>query len=163
VQRQLPVQVPFRARDFRAVESPGDADLDALGAETHRAVDRATHGPAEGDALDQLLRNPLGHQLRIQLGLVDFLDPQIDVPPGEHLEILLQLLDLRAFFPHDDSGAGSENDDGELVGRPLDFHARDARVPELLLQHDLEIQVFVKQRAVVLAGEPSRAPSPDNS
>src|SRR4051812_21339256 len=36
LQRQLPVQIPLRSRDFGAVEAAGDAHLDAARAETQR-------------------------------------------------------------------------------------------------------------------------------
>src|SRR5690349_11034733 len=47
LQRQLAVQVPLRARDFRAVQAARDAHLDAARAEAQRRFDGLAHGPAE--------------------------------------------------------------------------------------------------------------------
>src|SRR5205085_9709702 len=63
LQRQLAVEIPFRARDFRAVQPPGHADLDAARAEPQRRLDRLTHRAAECHALFQLLRDRLGDEL----------------------------------------------------------------------------------------------------
>src|ERR1700722_8657113 len=65
VQRQTALEIPLRTRDFIAVQTAGDADLDALASEAERGVDRLAHGAAEADTLLQLQRDVLSHQLSV--------------------------------------------------------------------------------------------------
>src|SRR5262249_2281620 len=54
VQRKLPLQIPFAARDFGAVQPARHAHLDPLAAEALGRIDRFAHGAAEGDTLFEL-------------------------------------------------------------------------------------------------------------
>src|SRR5499426_3460026 len=56
VQRHPPGQRRFGARDLGAIQTPRNANLNAERAEALGLVDRLAHGPAERDALLQLLR-----------------------------------------------------------------------------------------------------------
>src|SRR5690606_23737264 len=82
VQRDATLAVPLRARDLGAVQAAGHVDLDAQRAQAHRVADGALHGAAEHDAALQLLRDRLGHQLGVQLGLADLGD--VDVGGHAH-------------------------------------------------------------------------------
>src|SRR5215469_10768509 len=73
LQRELPVQVPLRARDLGAVQAARHSHLDAARAETQRRLDRLAHRAAEGDALLELHGHRLANQLRIELRLLDLL------------------------------------------------------------------------------------------
>src|SRR5262245_20931240 len=79
LQRQLPVQVPLRARDFGAVQPAGDAHLDPAGAEAQRRFHGLAHRAAERDALFQLHRDRLADELRVELRLLDLLDVDEDL------------------------------------------------------------------------------------
>src|SRR6266446_7019334 len=57
LQRQTALQVPLFARDFRAVQTAGNANLDSLAAKTQRRIHRLAHGTAEGNTLFQLQRD----------------------------------------------------------------------------------------------------------
>src|SRR5262249_58618878 len=72
--------------------------------------------PPEGDALLELERDVLGHQLRVELGMDDLLDVEVDLLPGAHLQLVLQLLDLRALAADDDAGAGRRDGDARAIG-----------------------------------------------
>src|SRR5260370_100669 len=63
VQRQTSLQVPFRARDFVAVQPAGDTHLDSFTAEAQRRIHRLAHRSAEAHALFQLQRDRLRNQL----------------------------------------------------------------------------------------------------
>src|SRR6266849_903968 len=109
LQRQPPLQVPFLARDFRSVQPPCHAHLDAFAAKTQRRIHRFAHGAAESYALFQLQRNRFRHQRGIQLRTVYFLDVDVHFPLGALLHILLQLVDLRALASDDDPRPRSVN------------------------------------------------------
>src|SRR6185436_826004 len=158
VERELSVQVPLGARDLGAVQAAGDPHLEALGPEAQGGVHRLAHGPAEGDALLELQGHRLRDQLRVQLGLQDLLDVDEDLLARALLDLLLQLVHLLALAPDDDPGAGGEDADLELVGGPLDVHARDAGVGEPLLQLLLQLDVLVQEVGVVLLRVPTAAP-----
>src|SRR5690606_27805743 len=82
VQRHAAFAVPLRTGDFSAVEAATDVDLDAQCAEAHRVADRALHRTAEHDAALELLRDRLGDQLRVELGLAHF--GHVDVRGDAH-------------------------------------------------------------------------------
>ena len=66
--------VPLGAGDFGAPEPSPAVDPDAKRAQSHGRLDGAFHGAAEGDTTLQLLRDVLGDQGRVDLGLADFDD-----------------------------------------------------------------------------------------
>ncbi len=105
MQRQLPLQIPLRARDLRAIQPARHAHLDAPAAETQRRIHRFAHGAAESHALFELQRNRLRHQLRVELRLMHFLDVDKHFALGALGQIRLQLLDLGAFAADDDARA----------------------------------------------------------
>src|SRR5882757_2965981 len=82
LQRQTALQVPFFAGDFSAVQATGHAHLDAFAAEAQRGVHRFTHRAAKGHALFELQRDGFGHQLRVQLRAVHFLNIDVHFPLG---------------------------------------------------------------------------------
>src|SRR5207302_6342683 len=79
LQRQLAVQIPLGAGNFRSVEPPGDAHLDAARAEPQRRLDGLAHRAAERHALLELHRHRFGNQLAVELGLLDLLDVDEDL------------------------------------------------------------------------------------
>src|ERR1700733_3011030 len=74
VQRQTPLQIPLRARDFVSVQASAHANFNSLAPEAQRRIYRLAHRAAKAHALFQLQRNRLRNQLGIELGLVHFLD-----------------------------------------------------------------------------------------
>src|SRR5688572_17709449 len=158
LQRQLAVQVPLGARDFRAVQPAGDTHLDAASAEPQGGFDRLAHRAAEGDALFELNGHRLGNQLGLQLRLLDLLDVDEDLPVRSLLDLLLQLVDLSALAADDDPRTRGVDVDLQVVGRALGLDARHPGVREALLQILAERQILVQQLRVVLPREPARAP-----
>src|SRR6202158_4624428 len=120
LQGQPALQVPFLARDFRAVQTAGDANLDPLASEAQGRVHRLAHGPAEGYALLQLQRDRFGDQLRVQLRPVNFLDVDMNFALGALLNFSLELVDFRALASNDDSRTGREHANYEFVGGAFD-------------------------------------------
>src|SRR5579871_158054 len=103
MQRKLPLQVPLRARDFRAIQTPRHANLDSLAPKTQSGVDSLPHRPSKSHALFKLQRDRFADQLRVQLRLVNFLNVDEDLTLGLLRQILLQLFDLRALAADDDA------------------------------------------------------------
>src|SRR5581483_4658582 len=145
VQRQAPLQVPLGTGDLVAVQPAADPHLDSLAAEAQRRIYRLAHGAAKADALFQLQGDGLGHQLRIQFGLVNFLDVHVHLTVGALLQLLLELVDLRALAANNDA-------------RALNLDGADARGLQLLLELILELDVFQQQLVVIAVHEPPRLP-----
>jgi len=74
VQGDAPLAVPLHARDLRPAEPAAAIDADAECAHAHRRLHGALHGAAEGHPALELLRDSLGHQHGVDLGLADLDD-----------------------------------------------------------------------------------------
>src|SRR5262249_18168056 len=70
VERHAALALPLAARDLGAVEAAAHHHLDAERPGLERALHGAAHGAAVGDALLELHRDRLGHQRRVELGLL---------------------------------------------------------------------------------------------
>src|SRR5262244_1308841 len=158
VQRHSPVAIPFAARDLRAPQPPGAGDPDAVGAEPQRRGDGLLHGAPEGHALLELEGHVLRHQLRVELGMDDLFDVEVDLLGRAHLDLVLELLHLGALPADDDAGARGEDGDAGAIGRPLDVDSGDAGVIQRGLDEAPDLHVLVKEARVALGGEPPRAP-----
>ena len=75
------------AGHFCSAQSPGQLNLDSLGAHPHRGLDRLLHGPPEGDAALELHGDVVGDQRRAQLGLLDLFHVQLDVLADHLLQL----------------------------------------------------------------------------
>ena len=82
MQRQLTLQVPLTAGDFRAVEPAANLDLNALGAKPQRFSHRLAHRAPEGYAFFELGGDLFSLQLRIQLRFVNLLNRDQDFATG---------------------------------------------------------------------------------
>ena len=158
LQRQTALQVPLFAGDFRAVQTAGHANLDALAAETQRRVNGFAHRAAERHALFELERNRFRDERCVELRTMHFLNVDVHFTLGALLHFLLELVDFRAFAADDDAGTRRVNAHDELVGGALDVDRADARALELFLQLAAQLDVFVQQVGVVLVGIPARLP-----
>ena len=151
--------IPFAARNFHAVQTPRAHDLDALSAEAHRVLHRALHRAPEHDPLLELLRDRIGDQLRVDLGLADLFDIQADVAAHHLAQIGAKRLDVLAFLPDDDPRTRAVDRDARILRGPFDRDLGDRRVRELLLQVFADFDVFGERRPVVFAvREPLRRP-----
>src|SRR5262249_7930185 len=125
LQRQPPLQVPLEAGDFMAIQAAATPHLDSFAPETQRTIHGFAHGAAEANALLELQRDRLRDQLCIKLGLVHFLDVDVDLARSALLHFLFQLVDLGAFAADDDAGTRGLDDDAQLVARTLDLDGAD--------------------------------------
>src|SRR3990172_745675 len=101
---------PSRYHSRRAISPPpppprgaGARDPDAVGAEPERGGDRLLHRAAERHPLLELQGHVLGDELRVELRVDDLLDVQVDLLARAHLQLVLQLLDLRPLAADDDA------------------------------------------------------------
>src|SRR5688572_7441058 len=133
VQRHPPVAIPLAPCDLTAAQPARARDPDPIGAEPEGRRDRLLHRAAERHALLELERDVLGHELRVELGMDDLLDVEVDLLLRPLLQLVLQLLDLGALAPDDDARPRRVDRDPGAVRRALDVDARDARVVELVL------------------------------
>src|SRR5271163_2200715 len=158
LQRQAPLQVPFFASDFRAIQTTGHAHFDALAAKAQRRVHRFAHGAAEGHALFELQSDGFCHQGGVEFRAVHFLNVNVHFTLGALLHVLLELVDFRALAPDDDAGTRGVNAHHELVGGALDVDRADARALELVFQLFAQLHIFVQQVRIVAIGIPARLP-----
>src|SRR5690606_34016414 len=150
MQRHAAFAVPLRARDLGAVAAAGHVDLDAQRAQAHRVADRALHRAAEHDAALELLRDRLGDQLRVELGLADL--GHVDVRRDAHhlADLLAQLLDVLAALADHHARAGGVDRHAGVVRRALDEDLRHAGLRQLLAKHVADLQVGNQVLAVLL-------------
>src|SRR5438093_4720165 len=151
MQWHAPLAIPFGARDFDSVEPPGAHDLDALGTETHCVLHRALHGAAEHDPLFELLRDRIGHELRIDFGLANLLDIESDIGAHHLAQVAPQRLDVLAFLADDDSRTRAVDRDARVFRRPLDGDLPDRCVRKLLPEIVAHLDVLVQRCRELLA------------
>src|SRR5204862_2753209 len=148
VRRHAPVAVPLAGRDFAAAQPARAGDPDAVGAEAQGGGDRLLHRAPERHALLELQGDVLGDELRVELGMDDLLDVEVDLLARARLQLVLQLLHLGALAADDDAGPRGEDRDAGAVGRALEVDARDAGVVELVLDGAPDVHVLVEQVGV---------------
>ena len=152
------MQVPLFAGDFRAVQTAGNADFDAFAAKTERRINRFAHRTAKRHALFKLQRNRFRHQRCIEFRAVYFLNVDVHFTLGSFLNVLLELVDFRAFAADDDARPRGKDPDNKFVGRAFDIDGADAGGLQFFLQFLAQLHIFVKQFSVVASGEPARLP-----
>src|SRR6185295_13952763 len=153
VQRNAAFAIPLGAGDFRAVQSAGDAHLDAERADAHRVRHGALHRAAEHHAALELLRDAFGDQLRVELGLADLGD--VDAHVGDrhlhHLrDLATQLLDVLALLADHDARTRRVDRDVDLARRALDLDAADRGFDQALLQERTHQVIGVDVRREIL-------------
>ena len=158
MQREPTLQVPFGPRDFRAVQAAADANFDSFGAEAKSGIHGLSHRAPESDSFFQLHADGFSHKLSIQLRTMNFLNIDVDLAIRPLLNVSFKLVDLGAFPADDNARARRVDRDAKLVRHPLDLDVAHTGVSQLLLQITLQLQIFMKQTAVVTLGEPAGAP-----
>src|SRR5262249_4933171 len=138
----------------------GAPDLDSLGAEPQRRLDPLLHRAPERDPALELEGDGLGDELSVRLRPLDLDDVDVDLGLGPLLELVAQLVHLRAALANDDPRPRRLDVDLHPVGEALDVHLRHARVGEAALQLLAELDVLVQEGLVVLQREPARVPGP---
>src|SRR6478752_555516 len=154
VQRHAALAVELGARHLGAVEAAGALDPDALGTGTHRGLHGLAHGATELHASRQLLGDTLGDQLRVDLGVLDLEDVQLDLLAGELLELATQAVGLGATATDDDARAGGVDVHPDPVTGALDLDLGDAGPLHALGEQLADGDVLADVRLVQLVGIP---------
>jgi hypothetical protein len=71
LERNATFDLLLRASDLSAAQAPADDHLDALRAAAHGLLNRLLHSPAKGDALLDLLSDPVSDQNGVYLGITN--------------------------------------------------------------------------------------------
>ena len=151
--------IGFASGDLGAAQTAAAGALDALGAQTGRALDGLLHCAAEGDTLLELLRDVLSDELSVQIRGADLNDVQSDGLAKLGFDLLAQGLDLRAALADDDAGTGAVNADLDLCVVAFNFDLGDACGIEGGLQILTDVVVLDDQIAdLILTGIPTRVP-----
>src|SRR5688572_26290614 len=159
VQWHASFAIPLRARDLDAVQATGAHDLDALRAQPHRIRDRTLHRAAEHDPFLELLCDRIGDQLRIELGLANLLDVDVDRHAEHFLQLAAERLDVLPLLSDHHAWTRTVDRDLRGLGRTLDHDPADRRVRELLLEEIANLDVFLQHARKILAvGIPFRRP-----
>src|SRR5581483_3102742 len=103
VKRQSTVQIPFRTRDFSAVQSTGNSHFNSKRPEPLGVFHRFAHCASKRDSLFQLQRDLFCLELRIQFRLVNLLDINQNFAPGFAFDLIAELVDFRTLSTDDDS------------------------------------------------------------
>src|SRR5262249_7900412 len=132
---------------------------DPLGTKAHRRLDGPFHRPAERHAALELLRDRLGDQRRINLGLPHLDDVDVNLRVGHRGDLLAELLDVGALLADDDAGTSRVYRHARLLVWPLDDDLRHCRLLEVFHQRLADGHVLVQQLAVLaLVRVPARIP-----
>src|SRR5262249_51809751 len=98
MQRHAALTVPLHARHLGAAEAARAVDADALRAEAHRRLHGPLHRAAERNAALQLLRDALGDQFGLDLGLPDLDNVEADLAVRDLRDIAAQFVDIGALL-----------------------------------------------------------------
>src|SRR6267142_2292670 len=158
MQRDPALPIPLHAGDFGAAQPAGAIDPDPLRSEPHRRLDRALHRPAKRDAPLQLLRDAVGDQLGLDLGLADLDDVEADLTVGKLRNVAAQFLDVRALFADHHTWPRGMQRDPCSSGGAFDDHPGHPGLAEPLMQEPAQAQVVKQQIAVFLPREPAGIP-----
>ena len=147
--------VELRARHLGAVEAARALDPDALGTGAHRGLHRLAHGATELHAAGELLGDALGDQLRVDLGVLDLEDVQLDLLAGELLELAADAVGLGAAAADHDARTRGVDVHPHAVTGALDLDLGDAGALHALGQQAADRDVLADVRLVELVGVPA--------
>src|SRR5262249_34824756 len=93
----------------------------------------------------ELLRDRIGHQLGVDLGLSDLLDIQAHIGSHHLAQLGAQCLDVLALLADDDPWARAVDGDARILRRALDRDLANGSVGELLAQVIANFDVLVER------------------
>src|SRR6478735_9285161 len=155
VQGHAALAVELGARHLGAVEAARALDPDALGTGTHRGLHGLAHRAAELHAAGELLGDTLGDQLRVDLGVLDLEDVQLDLLAGELLQLATDAVGLGATATDDDARTRGVDVHPHAVPGALDLDLGDAGPLHALGQQLADRDVLTDVALVELVGVPA--------
>jgi hypothetical protein len=158
MQRHTALAIPFRPGNLGATQSTRAVYPDAECTKTHGSLNSTLHRTAEGHTTNQLLGNALGNQLRIELGLADLDDVQMNIGGATLGDLAPKHLNRLTFLADHDSGTSRIDHHAGLLGRTLDHYTRDTGIRQPLFQILTDLDVFLQHFRVTGFREPTRIP-----
>ena len=160
MQRHPTFAVPLLAAHLGATEPAAALHAYAECAGLHRGLHRALHGPPERDPAAELIGDALREQHRVDFGLLDLLDVELDLRVAADLaQTFAKPFGLGAPATDDDAGSGGVHVDAQTVTRALDLDAAHRGALELLPQVVADLVVLDEELGVfLLVGDPTRLP-----
>src|SRR5258708_7021479 len=134
--------MPLAPGDLGPIQAAGDFDLNPLRSEPERLLDCFTHRPAKGYALFELRSDLFGLKLRVQFGLVNFLNRYKHFAAGLRRKIAFQLVYFGALAADDNSRARRIDYDLQAIGGAFYIDVGDPCARESLFQVFLKLQIF---------------------
>src|SRR6056297_1675536 len=102
-----------------ALEDPDLDSDDAEGDHAHGVLHRPLHRAAEADPAFELLGDAFGDERRIEFGLSDLDDVEVQLGLRHRGKLLAERLDIRALLADDDTGPGGVDCHTTLAVRTL--------------------------------------------
>src|SRR3954470_8959887 len=159
VQRDAAIAVVLGAGHLGTAETTAALHADALDLRrAHGGLDRLPHRAAERHAVGELLRDRLGDQLGVGLGVLDLEDVQLDLLLGQLLQCAADPVGLRAAAADDDARPGGVDVDADAVTGALDLDLGDAGALHARRQQLADLDVLGHVLRVLLVGVPARLP-----
>src|SRR3954469_18071844 len=159
VQRDAAIAVVLGAGHLGTAETTAALHADALDLRrAHGGLDRLPHRAAERHAVGKLLRDRLGDQLGVGLGVLDLEDVQLDLLLGQLLQRATDPVGLRAAAADDDARPGGVDVDADAVTSALDLDLGDAGALHARRQQLADLDVLGHVLGVLLVGVPARLP-----
>src|SRR5699024_297520 len=154
VQRNPALPVELRPGHFRSAEPARALTPDPLRATAHRRLHRLAHRPTELHAARELFGHPLGNQLGIGLGVLDLQDVELNLLPGQLLQVTPHPLRLGTAAADDDARTSSVDVHPHPVTGPLDLDLADAGPLHALGQHPADLYILADIALVELVRVP---------
>src|SRR5262245_6151231 len=160
VQRHATLAVPLLAAHLGAAEATRALHANPLRAGLHRGLHRALHRAPERHSPGELVGDTLRKQGRVDLGLLDLLDVELDLRVAADLpQTFAQALGLRAATTDDDAGSRGPHIDAQPIAGPFDLDASHRGPLQLAAQVVADLPVFDQLVAVfLLPRDPARLP-----
>jgi hypothetical protein len=164
VQGHAALRVALRAAHLGAREPAAALHLHALGARADRRGEGALHRAPEADAVLELLRDRLRHELRVELGPLDLVDVDVHGLIGHAVDLLAERIDLDPGLANHDPWAGGVDVDRDPLGVLADQDVGQARVRELPVDVLADLDVLEQEcREFLRARVPVRLPVVDDA
>jgi hypothetical protein len=163
VKRNASLSILLSSSDLGAVQTTGYTNLNSLSSDTLCASNRFLHSATEVYTSLKLERDSLCYELSVAVGLTSLNDAQVNITLNEILELLAEVLDVLALLS--DNKAWLRGVDVYLYASrgALDLYSRDTSGLKLVTHELSDLNVFADVTSEILAGEPLRLPTLDNS
>src|SRR5690606_28535607 len=144
VQRHAAFTIPFATCNLGTTQAATHLDLDTFCTLAHSILHSTLHSATEHHTTLQLLSNALCYQSRIQIGLANFFD--VDMNRNAHLlaDFSAQLINVFALLANYKPGTSRMNCNPCSVCRTLNINATDRCTGKFFLNVRAYFQVYIQ-------------------